>query len=332
MPPSILRYCAAALGAVIIIVVFFRVRGTGDEAAAVLHGNVEIRQVDTGFRVGGRIAAVLAEEGERVQAGQVLARLDTDLLEAETDRIRAQLAQQEATLQRLERGYRSEEIAGARADAAAAAALAENARINLHRVEAMRSSNAISQKELDNARGTYRNAAAKHKAAREQLALVSAGYREEEILAQRAVVAATRASLQQAVIHLNDAELKAPQDGVVLTRAREAGAIVDTGQTVYTLSLVNPVWLRVYVDEPRLGRIRPGMRVEAETDAAPGRRFAGHVGYIAPAAEFTPKNVETYEVRTSLVYRIRVQVEDPDNIMRQGMPVRVFLPDAEQPS
>lgn len=332
MPPSILRYCAAALGAVIILVVFFRVRGTGDEAAAVLHGNVEIRQVDTGFRVGGRIAAVLAEEGERVQAGQVLARLDTDLLEAETDRIRAQLAQQEATLQRLERGYRSEEIAGARADAAAAAALAENARINLHRVEAMRSSNAISQKELDNARGTYRNAAAKHKAAREQLALVSAGYREEEILAQRAVVAATRASLQQAIIHLNDAELKAPQDGVVLTRAREAGAIVDTGQTVYTLSLVNPVWLRVYVDEPRLGRIRPGMRVEAETDAAPGRRFAGHVGYIAPAAEFTPKNVETYEVRTSLVYRIRVQVEDPDNIMRQGMPVRVFLPDAEQPS
>lgn len=332
MPPSILRYCAAALGAVIILVVFFRVRGTGDGAAAVLHGNVEIRQVDTGFRVGGRIAAVLAEEGERVQAGQVLARLDTDLLEAETDRIRAQLAQQEATLQRLERGYRSEEIAGARADAAAAAALAENARINLHRVEAMRSSNAISQKELDNARGTYRNAAAKHKAAREQLALVSAGYREEEILAQRAVVAATRASLQQAIIHLNDAELKAPQDGVVLTRAREAGAIVDTGQTVYTLSLVNPVWLRVYVDEPRLGRIRPGMRVEAETDAAPGRRFAGHVGYIAPAAEFTPKNVETYEVRTSLVYRIRVQVEDPDNIMRQGMPVRVFLPDAEQPS
>lgn len=332
MPPSILRYCAAALGAVIILVVFFRVRGTGDEAAAVLHGNVEIRQVDTGFRVGGRIAAVLAEEGERVLAGQVLARLDTDLLEAETDRIRAQLAQQEATLQRLERGYRSEEIAGARADAAAAAALAENARINLHRVEAMRSSNAISQKELDNARGTYRNAAAKHKAAREQLALVSAGYREEEILAQRAVVAATRASLQQAIIHLNDAELKAPQDGVVLTRAREAGAIVDTGQTVYTLSLVNPVWLRVYVDEPRLGRIRPGMRVEAETDAAPGRRFAGHVGYIAPAAEFTPKNVETYEVRTSLVYRIRVQIEDPDNIMRQGMPVRVFLPDAEQPS
>ena len=331
MPPSILRYCAAALGAVIILVVFFRVRGTGDEAAAVLHGNVEIRQVDTGFRVGGRIAAVLAEEGERVQAGQVLARLDTDLLEAETDRIRAQLAQQEATLQRLERGSRSEEIAGARADAAAAAALAENARINLHRVEAMRSSNAMSQKELDNARGTYRNAAAKHKAAREQLALVSAGYREEEILAQRAVVAATRASLQQAIIHLNDAELKAPQDGVVLTRAREAGAIVDTGQTVYTLSLVNPVWLRVYVDEPRLGRIRPGMRVEAETDAAPGRRFAGHVGYIAPAAEFTPKNVETYEVRTSLVYRIRVQVEDPDNIMRQGMPVRVFLP-AEQPS
>ncbi|WP_299395887.1 efflux RND transporter periplasmic adaptor subunit [uncultured Desulfovibrio sp.] len=330
--PHALHPSTAALGAVIAIIllaVFFWTRRADDAGENVLHGNVEIRQVDVGFRVGGRIAAVLVEEGESVRKGQTLARLETDLLEAEEARTRAQLAQQEATLQRLESGYRSEEIAGARADEAAAAALAENARINLHRVEAMRSGNAVSQKELDNARGTYRNAAAKQKAAREQLALVSAGYREEEILAQRAVVAATRASLQQAVIHVQDAELKAPQDGVVLTRAREAGAIVDAGQTVYTLSLVNPVWLRVYVDEPRLGRIRPGMRVEAETDAAPGRRFAGHVGYVAPAAEFTPKNVETYEVRTSLVYRIRVQVEDPDNIMRQGMPVRVFLPEAE---
>lgn len=329
MPHSALRYAAAALGAVIILLAaLFWTRRAGDNAASVLQGNVEIRQVDVGFRVGGRIAAVLAEEGEYVHAGQPLARLETDLLETEEARIRAQLAQQEAALQRLERGYRSEEIAGARADAAAAAALAENARINLHRVEAMRADNAVSQKEVDNARGTYRNAAAKLKAAQEQLALVSAGYREEEIMAQRAVVAATRASLQQASIRLHDAELTAPQDGVVLTRAREAGAIVDAGHTVYTLSLVNPVWLRVYVDEPRLGRVRPGMRVEAETDAAPGRHFAGHVGYIAPAAEFTPKNVETYEVRTSLVYRIRVQVEDPDNIMRQGMPVRVFLPDA----
>lgn len=308
---------------------FFWFRHADDGSDAILYGNVEIRQVDVGFRVDGRIAAVLVEEGDTVRRGQVLARLDTDLLEAEEARMRAQFEQQQAALQRLERGYRSEEIAGARADAAAAAALAENARINLRRVEAMRAGNAISQKEVDNARGTYRNAAARQAAAEEQLALVSAGYREEDIAAQRAAVAATRASLQQAGIHLQDAVLVAPQDGIVLTRAREAGAIVTAGQTVYTLSLVNPVWLRVYVDETRLGRIRPGMRVEVEVDAAPGHRFAGQVGFIAPAAEFTPKNVETVEVRTSLVYRIRVQVKDPDNIMRQGMPVRVLLPEEQ---
>ncbi len=322
--------CAILVAA---LAVFFWLGRDDDGNGAILQGNVEIRQVDVAFRVGGRIAAVLAEEGEYVRQGQPLARLDTDLLEVEEALTRAQLEQQQAALQRLEHGYRSEEIAGARADAAAAAALAENARINLRRVEAMRSGNAVSQKELDNARGTYRNAAAKLAAAEEQLALVSAGYREEDIAGQRAAVAAMEANLRQAGIRLRDAELVAPQDGVVLTRAREAGAIVDAGRTVYTLSLVNPVWLRVYVDEARLGRIRPGMRVEAEVDAAPGRRFIGHVGFIAPSAEFTPKNVETYEVRTSLVYRIRVQVEDPENIMRQGMPVRVFLPnEKDRPS
>ena len=119
--------------------------------------------------------------------------------------------------------------------------------------------------------------------------------------------------------------LTAPQDGIVLTRAREAGAIVQAGQTVYTLSLVDPVWLRVYVDEPQLGRIKPGMAVRVRVDAVPDKEFSGRVGFISPAAEFTPKSVETMEVRTSLVYRLRVQVDDPDNVMRQGMPVTVTL-------
>ena len=116
-----------------------------------------------------------------------------------------------------------------------------------------------------------------------------------------------------------------PQDGIVLTRAREAGAIVQAGQTVYTLSLVDPVWLRVYVGEPQLGRIKPGMAVRVRVDAVPDKEFSGRVGFISPAAEFTPKSVETMEVRTSLVYRLRVQVDDPDNVMRQGMPVTVTL-------
>lgn len=297
-----------------------------DDDALILYGNVEIRQVDVAFRVDGRIAALLADEGDIVAAGTPLARLDADRLTAQAAQARAQLAREKANLQRLESGYRSEEIAAARAELAAARALADNALQNLRRVEAMRAGNAISQKELDNARGTFRNAAAKQKAAQEQLSLVSTGYREEDIAAQRAAVAAAEAQDELARIALADAELTAPQAGVVLTRVREAGAIVQAGQPVFTLSLVNPVWLRVYVDESRLGRVRPGMAVEVLCDALPGRSLPGRVGFVSPSAEFTPKNVETTEVRTSLVYRVRVQTDDAENILRQGMPVRVRLP------
>ena len=287
------------------------------QGSLVLYGNVEIRQVDVSFRVDGRIAQVLVDEGDSVRAGQELARLDDDLLRQQRDQTAAQLAGQKAQLLRLERGYRTA-VARARA-------VADNATINLNRVSAMRARNAISQKELDNARSSDRSARAELRSAQEQLDMLLSGYREEEVLAQRAAVDAAAAALELAEIRLRDALLTAPQDGIVLTRAREAGAIVQAGQTVYTLSLVDPVWLRVYVDEPQLGRIKPGMAVRVRVDAVPDKEFSGRVGFISPAAEFTPKSVETMEVRTSLVYRLRVQVDDPDNVMRQGMPVTVTL-------
>lgn len=300
----------------------FGARQSGD---LTLYGNVDIRQVDLGFRVGGRIAAVLVDEGDAVSEGQPLARLDDDLLSQQRDQAAAKLAGQKADLARLERGYRVEEIAQARASVVAATAVAENASINLKRVTAMRASNAISQKELDNARAAEREAAAKLRSAQDQLDMLTSGYREEDVLAQRAAVAAADAELNHAEIQVRDAVLAAPQKGIILTRAREAGAIVQAGQTVYTLTLTNPVWLRAYVDEPNLGKVKPGMSVRVAVDAAPGKTFPGTVGFISPTAEFTPKTVETREVRTALVYRLRVQVEDPENVMRQGMPVTITL-------
>lgn len=161
--------------------------------------------------------------------------------------------------------------------------------------------------------------------ARDNLRMLASGYREEEVLAQRAAVAAAEAALSRAAIDLSDAVLAAPEKGVVLARAREAGAIVQAGQTVYTLTLTNPVWLRVFVEEPFLGLIKPGMPVEISVDSAPGRSFAGHVGFISPSAEFTPKTVETENTRTHLVYRVRIVAEDSENIIRQGMPVAVNI-------
>lgn len=290
-----------------------------------LHGNVDIRQVDLGFRVGGRITEVLVDEGDRVEKGQPLASLDTDMLQQQLDAMKAALAEQEAKLAKLEKGYRAQEIAQARASLASATASAENARLNLERVSGLRSRNAVSQKELDNARAADREARASRQSAQQQLDMLLSGFREEEVLAQKAAVEAAKAQLKKAEIQLQDATLLSPQAGVILTRAREAGAIVGEGQTIYTLSLVDPVWLRAYVSEPDLGLIKPGMKVRVAVDSAPGKTFPGNVGFISPTAEFTPKTVETKEVRTSLVYRLRIRAEDPENVMRQGMPVTVYI-------
>lgn len=291
-----------------------------------LYGNVDIRQVDLGFRVPGRIAQTLADEGDKMAAGQPMARLATDILEQQRDQAEAKVKAQEADLAKLEKGYRVEDIAQARETVAAAKAVAENAEINLHRVQHMRGQNAISQKELDNARAQQREAEAHLRSAQSNLKMLTAGYREEEVLAQRANLEAARAELALARIRVNDSVLTAPQSGTVLTRAREAGAIVQEGETVYTLTLTDPTWLRAYVSEPDLGLIKPGMAVAVSVDAAPGKTFPGEVGFISPTAEFTPKTVETKEIRTNLVYRLRISVDDKENVMRQGMPVTVHIP------
>jgi HlyD family secretion protein len=302
--------------------------GRNDTGPLVLHGNVDVREGVCAFRVGGRISQVLVDEGERVKPGQALARLDDDILRNELAKAEAALAGEKAQLARLKKGYRTEEIAQAESAMAAAAAVAENARINLERVQTMRGANAISQKELDNARASAKESTAQFVSAKENFEMLTAGYRAEDVQAQEAQVAAATASLELARIHLADATLPAPENGVVLSRVREAGTIVQAGDAVYTLALTDPTWIRAYVDEPNLPRIAPGMAVNVHLDAFPGKTFPGVVGYISPSAEFTPKTVETQEVRTNLMYRIRIQVEDSGNVMRQGMPVVVDVAEA----
>lgn len=147
----------------------------------------------------------------------------------------------------------------------------------------------------------------------------------DEALAARdqavARVATMAAKLDQAKTQLNDTEIHAPADGVILTRVREPGAIVAAGAPVYMLALRKPVWVRTYIDEPNLGRIYAGQAARVLTDT--GDEYTGQIGFISPQAEFTPKNVETAQLRTDLVYRLRVIVDNPDNGLRQGMPVTV---------
>ena len=290
-----------------------------------LYGNVDIRQVDVGFRVGGRVTELFKEEGDAVKTGERLARLDAKPYEEVFDQAAAQLSMQEIELRKMVAGYRTEDIEQARATLSGAQAVYANAASNLRRVERLRQQNAVSQQSLDEARASYGDALSRRNAAREQLQLMESGYRSEDVERQKAAVEAARAELARATTNLQDTELFAPQDGVVLTRVHEIGAVVQGGQTVYTVTLNNPVWIRAYVTQPNLGNIRPGQEVLLSIDATPDKTYRGRIGFISPTAEFTPKTVETPDLRSSLVYEVRVIVKDPKGDLRLGQPATVKI-------
>jgi HlyD family secretion protein len=321
------------LGALAVIAVLaalgtylWRQHGAKDpNGAFTLSGNVDVHQVELAFRVSGRISAVKVQEGDKVSAGQVLAELDPVPFQSDVDSAKADLAQAQAQLDKTRRGFRVEEVAQARATVAQREADLENARVTLQRQEQLVASGLVTHQQIDDAQARVHMSEAALANSRAQLTLELRGSRIEDIEAQEAMVAAARARLEKAQTALADATLVAPSNGIISVRARELGAIVQAGQTVYSLTLNDPVWIRAYVAQPRLGRIKPGMSVKVTIDSMPGQQYEGTVGFISPEAEFTPKTVQTEQVRDDLVYRIRVIASDPDNVFRQGMPVMVLI-------
>lgn len=295
------------------------------EIALTLYGNVDIREVTLGFRVPGKLVNLCYDEGDRVKAGEMVARLDAEPFSNQVASAQAQVESLRAHLQLLETGNRPEEISQARALVYEREATATNAQCLFSRADELLSSKAVSIQDRDNAAASYKEAGARLKSARDNLALLEAGFRVEDVARARADLAQAEAALAAANLQLKDTVLTAPSDGVILTRAQEAGAILQAGSPVFTISLVNPVWVRAYVHEPDLGRIHPGMKVEIRTDSRRDIPYIGQVGFISERAEFTPKTVETTELRTALVYRLRIVITDPDEGLRQGMPVTATL-------
>ena len=302
-------------------------RNAGDGRELVLHGNVDIRQVALAFDGSGRITAMGAEEGDPVKAGQVIARLDTRTLEIQARQAEAQLDAQRQALQKLRNGSRPEEIAQVRAQLASAGATAERNDQDFSRATRLQASGsgAISQQNIDLARTNAQAANAKVAELRAALQLAEKGPRAEDIAAAEAQLKASEAQLAQLRHQIDLGRLRAPTDAVVRSRLREPGDMVTSQVPVFTLALTKPKWVRVYVGEPDLGKIKPGMAAQVFTDSHPDRPIAGKVGYISSVAEFTPKSVQTEELRTSLVYEVRVVVEDPGNVLRLGQPATVRL-------
>lgn len=299
-------------------------RGQAD-GPLLLQGNVEVRQVNLGFKVSGRIKELAVDEGDKVAQGDKLASLDKVYFEDSLRQMRAQRDQSAANLAKMVAGNRPQEIAQAEALVAEREATLANMKTTTDRAQQLLKTAAGTQKAYDDAVMASKQAEAQLDSSREALRLMKLGFREEDIDLARAQLAEKDANIRVAERQLADADLFAPSAGVVLSRVRELGAIVNAGETVFVVSLTTPVWVRSYVSEPDLGRIRPGMDVELRTDLPGAKPLKGRIGFIATTAEFTPKTVETRELRTALVYRIRIVADDPDNILRQGMPMTVVV-------
>ena len=316
-----------ALAAILYWTSGFGLWDRNDDGRLLLYGNVEQRTVDLSFRVPGRIIDMPADEGDRVQAGQLLARLDVRQLTDALAAAEAQVGVAEAELARRTQGNRPQEIAQAAATVAERRAALARAAEEYERRRSLVGSGAVSQAQFEASRAEYQQAQARLRSAEQALSLQRAGSRSEDIRAAQAQRRAAQAERDRVRTDLDEAMLRAPLAATVMTRAREPGAVVQPGETVFTLAIDRPLRVRAYVPEPSLGRISPGMKVEVRADGNP-RIYRGTIGFISPTAEFTPRTVQTEDLRSDLVYRLRIIVTNPDDALRQGQPVTVTVPGA----
>jgi HlyD family secretion protein len=292
-----------------------------------LHGNVDIRQISLAFDGSGRISELLAEEGDAVTAGAVLARIDTRTLALQAEQAAADIQVQERMLGRVRSGARPQELEQARSRVEAAEADLSRAQQDLARLRGISDKTqgrGVSRQDLDRAESAVQNASPRVDEVREALRLLEAGPRAEDIATSQAQVAASRTRLALLRHQIELGELKAPVDAVVRSRLLELGDMATPQRPVFALALTQPKWVRVYVAERDLGKVKTGMTARVLTDSQ--AEVGGTVSFIAATAEFTPKSVETEELRTSLVYEVRVLVEDSADLLRLGQPVTVRLP------
>jgi HlyD family secretion protein len=348
-----------------------------DDGALAVTGTIEATQVDVSAKITGRIMALTVREGQPVERGQLLVRLDTDELTAEVRRAEAAVRTAQAQLRDLQAGARPQEIQEAEAQAARAQSQlddllagsrvpeVERARAEVRNASATRewtegdhrrarelfAKDLIAAQEVDRARQAFEVGRANEDSARERLALVEAGARKDEVEAGRAAVRAARERVQllragprteavaaaQALVvearaahavaqaRLAETRLVAPLTGVVLRKNLEVGETANPRVPILTLVDTGDMWLRAYVPETDIGRIRVGQRAALSVDAYPRRTFPGEVSEIASEAEFTPKNVQTKKERVNLVFRIKIAVTNAGGLLKPGMPADAAL-------
>jgi len=296
-----------------------------DETQLTLFGNIDIRQVELTFHDPEHIAEMYVKEGDRVKQEQLLAIQDLQRYQYAVESAEAKLEAQRQVVVRLVTGTRPEEIRKARADVKAAQAAVVFSKKELDRMLSLVKGKLTSQESADRARSDYVAAMEKLHALNEQMELAVIGPRKEDIAEAKAMLKVNESALKLAKKTFLDAHLYAPSAGIIQDRILEPGDMADNHTPVYTLALIDPVWARVYVPENQLGKLKQVAAANITTDSHSDKHYAGWVGFISPTAEFTPKTVETPELRTHLVYQVRVFACNPQNELRLGMPVTVSI-------
>ncbi len=325
MKKNLLKAVPALLILALVAGILVFIHERAKKSRITLYGNVDIRQIRAAFYSTGRIQQMLVREGDSVTNGQLLAELDATRYEAAAAKAEAQVAMQQQVVARMLAGSRPEEIIEAQAKVRSAASALNDAAQKQVRAQALAKDEYVSQQQLDNAQTAAELARANLEAVQQSAAIVLQGPRKEDIAAAQAQLNIYEASLKLARQELADSKLYAPADGIVQSRILEPGDMASPQSPVYTLALNNPVWVRAYVPEPDLGKISAGLAAKVTTDSFPGKVYEGWVGYISPSSEFTPKQVETTDLRTRLVYQVRIYVNNPQNELRLGMPATVQI-------
>lgn len=301
----------------------------GSNRGIFISGNIEATEVDLAFRISGQISRLSVNEGDPVKSGQVIAELDTDTLLAMKGASEAEILAAKAALDELEEGTRQEEIEIAKAVLKAAESRLANARAEFDRYEPLHSRGAISSSVFDAKEMELKVALAEFNRAAERLRELEVGPRVQQIQAAKARLERATWELKRIELDIEHSLLKTPINGVVLSKSNEMGEVVLPGATVATVAKIDEVWLKGYVAEDQLGKLKLGQPVEITTDTYPEKVYWGEVSYISSRAEFTPKNVQTREERIKQVYRVKVTVPNPHQELKIGMPAEGFiLPEA----
>jgi HlyD family secretion protein len=301
----------------------------GQKGELVLSGNIEVVDAQVSFKTPGRMTQRLVSEGDLVKAGQLIAQLDDTEQKEELAARRAELTAAEAAVAELEAGSRPQEIASAVASVHSAEADRDRARIDFGRQKELLQNAVISPRDFETSEAQLKVAEARVTDASERLKLVREGPRAETIAQARARVGQAKAALDLAATHLADTRLESPLGGPVLSHNVEAGEFVSAGTPVITVADLEHVWVRTYIAQTDLSRIKHGQHVPVRTDALPGKTYDGVIGFISSEAEFTPKSVQTTKERVKLVFRVKVDLANQNDELKPGMPADVIIPAPE---